>query len=142
MSTPMVSTPEKPVPPVNFWTAPYWEAAREGKLIIQKCQNCQKYIFYPRMSCPFCFSDRIEWVQASGRGTVYTYTVVSNNAPSAFLADMPYVVAVVRLEEGVQMMTNIVGCDPGEVYCDMPVKVVFEKLTDEITLPKFRPAGK
>lgn len=131
--------PDKPVPPMDPWTEPYWAAAREGRLLIQRCQSCDRNIFYPRISCPFCFSGELEWVEASGRGTVYSFSVVKNNSPSAFMADMPFVIAIVRLEEGVRMMTNIVGCDPEAVRCDMPVQVVFEKLTDEVTLPKFKP---
>jgi uncharacterized OB-fold protein len=80
-------------------------------------------------------------VEASGRGTIYSYTVVETNAPSAFMKDVPYVIAIVRLEEGVQMLTNIVGCDPYQVRCDMPVQVTFEKLDDEFSLPKFRPSA-
>lgn len=134
-----METPKKPVPAVTPWGMPFWEGTRQGKLMIQKCSDCNKHIFYPRLVCPHCFSDNVGWVQASGRGTVYSYTVVHSNAPSAFLADMPYVVAVIRLEEGVQMLSNIVGCDFNDLRCDMPVEVTFEKLTDEFTLPKFRP---
>ncbi len=130
---------DKPVPPIDPWTEPYWAAAREGKLLIQRCQSCGRNIFYPRLSCPFCFSDNPEWVEASGRAVVYSFSVAQNNCPSAFMADMPFVIAIVRLEEGVRMMTNIVDCDPETVYCGMPVQVTFEKLTAEITLPKFRP---
>ncbi len=130
----------KPVPPIHPWTEPFWQGARESKLMIQRCARCGRAIFYPRLACPFCLSEGLNWVEASGKGTVYTFSVVKNNAPSAFLNDMPFVIAVVKLEEGVQMMTNIVGCDPAQLRCDMPVTVVFEKLNDEITLPKFRPA--
>lgn len=77
--------------------------------------------------------------RGAGRGSVYSYTVVQNNAPSAFTADVPYVVAVIRLEEGVQMLSNIVDCDPSAVACDMAVEVTFQRLDDEFTLPKFRP---
>lgn len=129
----------KPVPIVNDWARPFWEAARQEKLVIQRCKDCDEYIFYPRIACPYCFSDNIDWVEASGKGTVYSYTVVENNAPSAFINDIPYVVAVVRLEEGVQMLSNIVGCEPCDVRCDMAVNVTFEKLDDEFTLPKFKP---
>lgn len=131
--------PDKPLPPVDPWTRPYWAGARENKLVLQFCPSCKKHIFYPRRYCPTCDSDRLEWVESPGRGKVYAYTIVRNNAPSAFLADMPYVIAIVRLDEGVQMMTNIVGCDPEEVRSEMPVEVVFEKVTEKITLPKFRP---
>lgn len=129
----------KPAPIVNDWARPFWEAARQEKLVIQRCKDCDEYIFYPRIACPYCFSDNIDWVEASGKGTVYSYTVVENNAPSAFINDIPYVVAVVRLEEGVQMLSNIVGCEPCDVRCDMAVNVTFEKLDDEFTLPKFKP---
>ncbi len=132
----------KPVPVVNSWTMDFWKGANEGKLMIQSCKDCSKHIFYPRMSCPFCFSDKLEWAESAGKGNIYTYTIVRSNAPSAFIADMPFVIAVVRMEDGVQMLTNIVGCDPEEVYCEMPVQVTFEKLTEEFTLPKFKPAEK
>lgn len=130
---------EKPIPETNTWTEPFWDATREGKLVIQKCVDCDQKIFYPRLICPSCFSQNIEWIEASGKGTVYTYTVVVNNAPSAFLDDMPYVIAVVRLDEGVQMLSNIVECDPASVHCDMPVKVAFKSINDVYTLPVFRP---
>lgn len=131
--------PKKPVPVVNTWARPFWDAAKEQRLIIQQCAACGEHVFYPRIACPFCAADRLEWVEASGKGQVYSFTVVENNAPSAFIADMPYVVAVIRLEEGVQMLSNVVGCDPYAVECDMPVEVCFERLDDDFTLPKFRP---
>lgn len=135
----MDNTVSKPEPIVNPWARPFWEAARDEKLMIQKCEDCNEFVFYPRIACPHCFSDNLKWVEASGKGHVYSYTVVENNAPSAFIQDMPYVVAVVKLDEGVQMLTNIVGCSPDQVSCDMPVEVVFETLNDEFKLPKFKP---
>lgn len=133
--------PKKPIPIVNEWARPFWEAARRNTLSIQFCKACSKHIFYPRIACPHCGSADVEWVNASGKGTIYSYTVVESNAPSAFVADIPYVVAIVELKEGVRMLSNIVGCDPSTVRCDMPVEVVFEKLDDEFTLPKFKPFG-
>ncbi len=130
---------ERPIPPVTAWSEPYWKAAQQGKLLIQKCGECGRHVFYPRIACPFCFSDRLGGVEASGRGTVYSFSVVENNAPSAFAAEVPFVIAIVRLEEGVRMMTNIVGCDPKTVRGEMPVEVVFERLTDDLRLPKFKP---
>ena len=132
----------KPIPVVNPWAKPFWDAAREERLIIQQCSDCGKHIFYPRIACPDCFSDNVTWVAVSGRGTIYTFTVVENNAPSAFTGDIPYVVAVIRLEEGVQLLSNVVDCDPYTLQCDMPVEVTFDKLTDEFTLPKFRPVAR
>ena len=131
--------PPKPVPVVASWSRPYWAAAKEGRLTIQQCTSCNKHVFYPRMVCPHCAADSLVWVEASGKGTVYSYTVVEANAPSAFLADMPFVIAVIRLEEGVQMLSNVIGCAPHTVKCDMPVQVTFEKLDGEFTLPKFKP---
>lgn len=136
-----MDAPKKPIPIVNDWARPFWEATRRNTLSIQRCTDCSKHIFYPRIACPFCGSANVEWVDASGKGKVYSYTVVESNAPSAFLADIPYVVAIVELNEGVRMLSNIVGCDPSAVRCDMHVEVVFEKLDDEFTLPKFKPAG-
>lgn len=138
MST--VQDPPKPVPVVSPWARPFWEAAREHRLLLQHCDDCGKLIFYPRAFCPHCLSANLGWRAASGRGTVYSYTVVEANAPSAFARDVPYVVAVIRLEEGVQMLSNVVGCEPSQLRCDMPVEVTFEKLDDRFTLPRFRPA--
>lgn len=129
----------KPVPVVQPWARPFWEAAREKKLVLQSCNACGRVIHYPRIACPHCGAEDLGWREASGRGTIYAYTVVESNAPSAFIADMPYVVAVIRLEEGVQMLSNIVECDPTEIGCEQAVEVVFEVLNDEFTLPKFRP---
>jgi hypothetical protein len=130
---------QKPIPVVNPWARPFWDAAQKERLVLQHCKDCGKHIFYPRIACPDCFSDNIEWVEASGKGTIYSFTVVESNAPTAFIEDIPYVVAVIRLEEGVQMLSNIVDCDPYALACDMPVRVTFEKLNDEFKLPKFKP---
>jgi uncharacterized OB-fold protein len=131
--------PDKPIPPVDPWAEPFWAGTRERKLVIQRCTDCEKHIFYPRIGCPFCSSDKLDWIEASGRGTVYSHTLVQNNPSSAFMEDLPFMIAIVELEEGVRMMTNIVDYDPEEVHCGMPVEVTFERLTDEITLPKFKP---
>ena len=130
----------RPRPVVNSWARPFWDGAREGKLLIQRCVTCSQPVFYPRIACPHCGADELAWEQACGRGTVYSYTVVMNNAPSAFIPEVPYVVAVIRLEEGVQMLSNIVEYDALRLACDMPVEVVFRRLDDEFSLPVFRPA--
>ena len=133
-----MDNPQKPVPVVNPWAKPFWDAANEEKLIYQRCQDCGANIFYPRIACTECFSDNLDWVEASGKGIVYSYTVVENNSPTAFAQDCPYVVAIIKLEEGIQMLSNIIGCDPDKIQCDMPVEVVFEKLNEEFKLPKFK----
>jgi len=130
---------EKPLPIVNPWAKPFWDAVREHRLIIQKCKNCGMHVFYPRIACPHCFSDQLYWIDSSGKGSIYSFTVVESNAPSAFIEDIPYVVAIIKLEEGVQMLSNVVECDPYELRCDMPVEVVFDEVNDQLTLPKFRP---
>jgi uncharacterized OB-fold protein len=136
-----MNMPVKPDPLVNGWARPFWDGTREGKLLIQKCEDCKQHIFYPRIACPHCFSDNIIWVEASGKGTIYAFTVMENNAPSPFLKDMPYVIAVIILEEGVRMLSNIVECNLDKLQCDQAVEVTFEKKNDEFTLPKFKPAG-
>jgi uncharacterized protein len=130
----------KPVPVPTQETRPYWEGCKRHELRIQRCTACGHYQFYPRLYCDKCFSDDVEWITASGRATVYTFTIVHRPPSDAFKGDLPYVVALVKLEEGPSMMTNIVGCPPEQVAIGMAVKVTFDDLTDEITIPKFRPA--
>lgn len=130
---------QKPVPVVQPWAQPFWDAAKQQRLVLQICLDCGQTIHYPRIECPHCGSARLDWRQSKGRGTIYSFTVVHSNAPSAFMADTPYVVAVIRLEEGVQMLSNIVQCDPEQLQCDQAVEVVFERLNADFTLPKFRP---
>lgn len=136
---PPVKSYRKPLPTPTPWSTPFWEGCRNGELLIQKCQDCQSFIFYPKMYCPDCLSSNLEWVRSSGRGKVYSYMTVYAFQPTEFADDVPYVVAIVELEEGVRMMSNVVGCPTDRVTCDMPVEVVFEKATDGFTLPKFRP---
>lgn len=131
---------EKPLPVVDAESAPYWAALKEHRLILKRCRDCGRHHFYPRALCPHCHSDALEWADASGRGSIYSYTVARRPAGPAFKADAPYVVAVVDLDEGARMMTNIVTDDVESVRIGQRVAVAFEAVTDEITLPKFRPA--
>lgn len=132
---------DKPLPIQDVETAPYWSALREGRLLIKQCEDCGKSHFYPRLLCPHCHSDRVDWAQASGDGEIYTYTVARRPAGPAFKADLPYVVALVQLDEGPRIMTHIVCGDVGEVRIGRRVKVDFVAVTDEVTLPKFRLAS-
>lgn len=131
---------EKPLPVVDPESAPYWAALKERRLILKHCRDCGRHHFYPRALCPHCHSDALEWADASGRGSIYSYTVARRPAGPAFKADAPYVVAVVDLDEGARMMTNIVTDDVESVRIGQRVAVAFDAVTDEITLPKFRPA--
>ena len=119
---------------------PFWEAARRHELVLQRCSGCEAHVFYPRYNCPHCGSQDLEWVTAPGRGTVYSYTVARRPTHPAFADRVPYVIAIVELEEGPRMTTNIVDCDPDSVHIDMPVAVTFEDISDEISLVMFRPA--
>lgn len=130
----------RPLPRPSPFSRPFWEAARRHELIIQRCSPCQTHIFYPRYNCPHCGSRDLEWVKASGRGKVYTYTVARRPTYPAFADRVPYVIAIVQLEEGPRLTTNIVDCDPDSVRIDMPVEVTFEDVNEETSLVMFRPA--
>jgi uncharacterized OB-fold protein len=120
-------------------TAEWWEKCREHKLMIQHCRKCGTKQFYPRIVCSNCLSDRIEWVQSSGLGSVLTFTICRVPVAAAYAEDVPYVVALVQLDEGPTMMSNILQCDPESVVVGMQVEVVFQPWSDEITMPQFRP---
>ena len=109
-------------------------------LLIQRCRDCGTYRHIPRPMCPECHSLNSEWSQVSGRGKVYSFTVSYRAAHPAFKEDVPYIIAIVKLEEGVGLTTNIIDCSPEEIYVGMPVEVVFDDVTGEITLPKFKKA--
>lgn len=131
----------KPLPQPTPETQPFWDGARAGKLMIQFCNPCQKYYFYPRPFCPFCMTKDTEWRQASGKATLHTY-LINHRPPPGFEADAPYAIAIVQLEEGPRMMTNLVDVEqtPEALTIDMPLEVAFEQASEQITLPKFRPA--
>lgn len=119
----------------------FWEGCREGRLMLPWCSSCHRPHFYPRVFCPHCSSADIEWKQASGNGTIYTFAVVRQPIEQAFADLVPYVIAIVELEEGVRMMSHIVAIDPDEVRCDMKVAVEFKPYSDKIMLPTFRPVA-
>ena len=131
----------KPVPVPTEDTAYFWERCRARELVLQRCADCGRIQFYPRALCTSCLSDRLEWIPACGRGAVHSFTTVFRAPTLAFQAEAPYVVAVIELEEGVRMISQVVGCGPDRVAIGMPVEVVFEDVSDTIALPKFRPAG-
>jgi uncharacterized OB-fold protein len=130
---------KKPLPRIDGESKGFWEACQRHELYIQQCHACGARRYYPRALCPACLSAGTEWVLSSGRGTVYTYTVTYQNQSAGFRDELPYVLAYVELDEGVRMLTNIVGCAPDEVRIGMPVEVAFEDVTGEMTLPKFKP---
>jgi len=121
-----------PAPAVNPETQPYWDAAAKGQLMVKKCLACGEVHFYPRSTCPFCFSDRTEWLAASGKGTIYSYSVM-RRAPE------PYAIAYVTLAEGPRMMTNIVDCPFDRIKIGLPVKLVFKPSEGGPPVPMFTP---
>ena len=120
-------------PDINMETAVYWESAKNGKLLVKSCKACGKLHYYPRTICPHCLSSDTDWVEASGKGTIYTYSVMRRT-------ETPYVIAYVTLEEGVTMLSNIVECDVDGVAVGQTVEVVFRDTEGGHSLPVFRPA--
>ncbi len=118
----------------------YWQSAAEGRLVVQRCTSCDAYQFYPRALCASCAGET-EWVDASGRGTLHTFTVIRQNRSEAFAALSPYAVGIVELEEGVRMMSNIVDCDVEELEVGMALEVLILKAADDVGLPFWRPAA-
>ena len=131
-----------PVPVPTPESRPFWEAARRHELCLQRCRSCGRHVFYPRAACPNCLGADLEWQRVSGRGTLNTFTVVYRGQ-KGFPLGPPYVIAVVELAEGPRLMTNLVGIepDPAKIRIGMPVEVLFEDVTPEVSLPRFRPAA-
>ncbi len=130
---------QKPLPEPSPVTEPFWQGLRKREVRIQRCEQCQRYVFYPRTLCPYCLSETLEWVRASGKGRVYSYTIVRRAMHPAFQAEVPYVFAIIELEEGVRLASNVINCRPEDLRVDMPVKAVYHDVTSEITLLKFEP---
>jgi hypothetical protein len=135
-------------PPVGPDSEAFWEATREGQLLVQWCTACDEGLFYPRAFCPSCgtaaaVGEGLEWRRASGRATVHSFTIEHNPAATGatFSGGQPYVVALVDLEEGVRMLTNVVGCAPDDVRVGLDVTVTWEPLSDGRQLPQFMPAS-
>lgn len=129
----------RPLPLPNLDSKPYWEACRRHELMLQRCRGCGQYRFYPRACCPHCLSLEADWERVGGHGEVYSFTVVHRPPSEAFRDAVPYVVAVVHLDEGVRMMSNVVGCPADQVRIGMRVRVVFKDLTEAVALPQFVP---
>lgn len=130
---------EKPLPRPSEDSAPYWEAANQRELRMQRCADCGHIRFPPALLCARCLSEHAEWVKLSGRGVVYSWIVIHQSQHPAFNAETPYNVAIVELEEGPRLHTNILDCPHDQIHIGMPVEVVFDKVADGVTMPKFRP---
>ena len=119
-----------PSPPVNPESKAFFDAAREGKLLLGKCSACKELHYYPRAVCPFCSSEKIQWVEAKGKGTLYSYSVMRRVAE-------PYAIAYVALDEGVTMLTNMVDCDLDRLRIGDPVRLVFKAAEGGEMIPMF-----
>ena len=130
---------KKPVPEPDEEWRPFFEGARRGSLMIQQCTQCSTYLAPGTTLCTECLSESLRWVQATGRGTLFTFGIMHQTYHPGFLGEAPYNVAVVELDEGPRLNTNIVGVANEELKVGMIVEVTFEAVSDEVSLPKFRP---
>ena len=132
-----LNTPTFILPNISRLTRPWWEACREGRLLLPRCGDCGQHFFRPELACTHCFSLNWDWVEACGRGTLYSYSEVHRAPVPGFKT--PFYFAIVELEEGPTMFSHVVECSSEQLKIGMPLQVVFEELTAEVTLPKFRP---
>ena len=131
----------KPIPETQPWSERFWEGTKQGKLLIQVCKDCKSKIFYPRKFCPECWSGNLDWIRASGKARIFTFSTAYSMVEPKFMDELPYTIAYVDLEEGIRMMTRIVDCKPEDISFDMDVEVLFHERNGYF-LPYFRPAGK
>ena len=131
----------KPLPRVTADNRPFWEAARRHQLVLQRCEECGRFRYPPGPVCPDCLSERAEWTPVSGRGRVTTFVDFHKAWFPSFAGDIPYNMIQVELDEGPRLTANLVGVPNAEIRIDMPVEVVFDDVTSDITLPRFQRAG-
>jgi uncharacterized OB-fold protein len=129
-----------PLPLADLDTQPFWDGCREGRLLVPRCRACGETRWPPGPMCPACRSAETDWIEASGRGAVYSWVVVTHPVHPALVDQVPYVVGLVELDEGVRIVSNITGCAPEEVVAEMPVEVYFEEVAEDVRLPNFRRA--
>ena len=132
--------PTRIEPPPSELTAPFWDATRDRKLLVQWCTTCEQPIFYPREVCPQCLGTDLEWQASAGTGVVYAVSIQHRPATPVMSGRVPYVVALVDLDDGIRLMSNLVDCEPGEVAAGTSVELCWEPMSDGRHLPQFRPA--
>jgi uncharacterized OB-fold protein len=128
-------------PPISDVAVPFWDATRDERLLLQWCKACEQAIHYPREVCPTCLGDDLEWRESSGQGEIYAFNVMHRPGNRGMADRVPYVIALVALDEGVRMVTNIVGREPASLAVGTRVKVTWESLSDGRNLPLFEPTG-
>ncbi len=131
------SSRARPIPVPTHFSQPFWDGTQAGRLLVPKCNDCSKYRWTPQPACPHCLSESFDWSEVSGRGKIYSFTVVQRSADPIAFPD-PYVVAIIKLDEGVAMLSTIVGTSADKIEIEMDVVVSFEKISDEITLYPFK----
>lgn len=135
-------TYDKPLPTLRGEERIWFDGAREGRAIYQHCADCGQDVFYTRALCPNCWSEKLEERIASGGGTVYSFTVQRRPGTPAFADQVPYALVLVDLDEGVRVLADITDCAAEDIRVGMPVRMWFDDVTDEMTLPRFRPASR
>ena len=137
----MSDAARKPVPVPDERSGPFFDGARDGRLMLQHCTACYRWSFPVRERCPHCFAARLEWRPASGRGSLYTYTIMHQVMHPGFASAAPYNIAQVDLDEGVRITSNIVGVDNTALRIGMTLEAVFEEVGENVRIPNFRPAA-
>lgn len=130
---------KKPLPLITEMSKIFYDGCREGKLLYQKCNDCNETIFFPKYLCTACMSRNLRWEESAGKGKIHSFTITYEYAPMEFAGSTPYVLAIINMDEGFSIMSNIIECDFESLASDMKVEVVFDPVTPEISLPKFRP---
>jgi uncharacterized OB-fold protein len=136
----MTADYKKPLPEITAESRPFWDGCRRHEFLVQRCGDCGAFQHYPRGVCARCWGRTLEWRPTAGRGRIYTFTVTHRTQARGFKDETPYALAWVELEEGVQVLGNVVGCDPARIAIGMPVRVIFEDVTPELSLPRFEPS--
>ena len=131
---------EKPLPLPTPVTRPFWDGLAEGRICVQRCRDCEKWVFYPRSHCSHCLSDRLEWREVSGDASLYTFTVTRQPTAPFFADEVPQRLAVVELAEGIRITSTLVGVDDAQIRIGMRLKPVFDRVSDAVTMLRFAPA--
>jgi uncharacterized protein len=132
--------PRFDLPTIEQETKPFWDALKEGRLMLGRCALCQKVHYYPRPMCPHCWSEHVELIPAKGAGTLYTWSTVYVNDLPPFNSKLPYIAAQVDLDEAVRVTTIITGASPDDLQVGMTVQLGFEAISEDVTIPVFSPA--
>lgn len=140
MNMTVSTTPRKLMPLVDSVNKPFWDSAAQHVLKIQRCSSCGHHQYPPIVFCPKC-ADELEWETASGRATLYTFTVIRRIVNPAFEEEVPYNVSIVQLEEGPLLLSNVVGVDVDDLVIGMPLDVTYDDIAEGVSLPKFKPAA-